>query len=677
MTRQTLSRLLVQALILFLAVAGSIGALLTGFAIPIPPAVLITAAALSLLLPVVLHAPRRGLIFVGLILLLGIVLFALQAMVISGGTALINLGLTHLNDTMNWSFTLLAGSAAMTPLALTTLLLLTAALALGASAFVCLLPNLPGLVFVTLLPAALPFIFLITPHLLSVGMLVCSWFSLWAYCVAADSNPLSIIHSRRFTRFRHRRRSIKRIVRAPQLAALCMVPVVGIAMLASAYLVPQENWQRPINAADAIGLRLPFAGSMRRGDLNHLGSLFYTGQTVLKVRSTIERPLYLRGFTGAVFTGEGWSSADDAAYNAAAQGFAPPAPQNYYAQTMAYWEMPINGRRWSWQPVSYELSVQNLSSDPDALFIPAGLRTDVASLGDAWFVQDGAAATNSLRDYTLEAYTLTAALPSLYYSADSPETRSLYVNAPYWGRYGTEAGTLTAEAAAAYRAYVYDTYTALPESTLAAAQALCQAYGITPALYDAGEWRYLDLSVTADTIADTMAALCRYTVNPPQKPADADFATWFLNDARSGYCVHFATTATILLRSMGIPARYAEGYTVAASDYQQERDADGYIAIPDYRSHAWVEVFSPSQMEWIPVEVTPGYTNSAGQTTPEDNTAADTPAPAMPETARFSQQGLTEDECREALCICHAMLNALRAAQHGMKKALFCLRFGL
>lgn len=47
------------------------------------------------------------------------------------------------------------------------------------------------------------------------------------------------------------------------------------------------------------------------------------------------------------------------------------------------------------------------------------------------------------------------------------------------------------------------------------------------------------------------------------------------------------------------------------------------------------------------------------------------------EKARFSQQGLTEDECREALCICHAMLNALRAAQHGVKKALFCLRFGL
>ena len=55
-------------------------------------------------------------------------------------------------------------------------------------------------------------------------------------------------------------------------------------------------------------------------------------------------------------------------------------------------------------------------------------------------------------------------------------------------------------------------------------------------------------------------------------PEGADFATWFLQEAKSGYCVHFATTGTVLLRALGIPARYAEGYIVIQKDYEKQPD---------------------------------------------------------------------------------------------------------
>ena len=123
-------------------------------------------------------------------------------------------------------------------------------------------------------------------------------------------------------------------------------------------------------------------------------------------------------------------------------------------------------------------------------------------------------------------------------------------------------------------------------------------------------------------------------------PDGVDFATWFLEDAQSGYCVHFATTATVLLRSLGIPARYAEGYIVIQKDYDKQPDAEGYISIEDTHAHAWVEVFDPSLLEWVPVEMTKSATNSSQQTpsasgeptdqmteSPTENTPEVTPEP--------------------------------------------------
>ena len=76
----------------------------------------------------------------------------------------------------------------------------------------------------------------------------------------------------------------------------------------------------------------------------------------------------------------------------------------------------------------------------------------------------------------------------------------------------------------------------------------------------------------------------------------SDFARWFLEESESGYCVHFATATTVLLRAAGIPARYVEGFLVSAS-------ADSDVVVSNQDAHAWVEFYDSGA--WHILEATP------------------------------------------------------------------------
>ena len=77
-----------------------------------------------------------------------------------------------------------------------------------------------------------------------------------------------------------------------------------------------------------------------------------------------------------------------------------------------------------------------------------------------------------------------------------------------------------------------------------------------------------------------------------------DFAQWFLEDSDTGYCVHFATAATVLLRAAGIPARYVTGYMVNC-------EAGKTVTVESDRAHAWVEYYDDVLNTWLIAEPTP------------------------------------------------------------------------
>ena len=99
-----------------------------------------------------------------------------------------------------------------------------------------------------------------------------------------------------------------------------------------------------------------------------------------------------------------------------------------------------------------------------------------------------------------------------------------------------------------------------------------------------------------------------YSLTPGVTPEEEDFVEYFLATSRKGFCVHYASAATLLFRRMGIPARYVEGYLLNPDmvSYVFTDTNEKAYTISDRYAHAWVEIYL-SGYGWVPVEVTKGY----------------------------------------------------------------------
>lgn len=91
------------------------------------------------------------------------------------------------------------------------------------------------------------------------------------------------------------------------------------------------------------------------------------------------------------------------------------------------------------------------------------------------------------------------------------------------------------------------------------------------------------------------ASYDRMTTAMPR--GETDFARWFLYESNTGYCTHFATAATVLLRAAGIPARYVTGYLA-------HTQADQFAQVTTDEAHAWVEYYVHG-LGWVVLEATP------------------------------------------------------------------------
>ncbi|HEV2328572.1 MAG TPA: transglutaminase domain-containing protein [Verrucomicrobiae bacterium] len=82
----------------------------------------------------------------------------------------------------------------------------------------------------------------------------------------------------------------------------------------------------------------------------------------------------------------------------------------------------------------------------------------------------------------------------------------------------------------------------------------------------------------------------------------------FLLQSRKGHCEYFATATVLLLRRMGIPARYAVGY------YVHEPSGDGYI-VRERDAHAWCLVWNANKNKncWETFDTTPSDWVSEGE----------------------------------------------------------------
>jgi len=87
-----------------------------------------------------------------------------------------------------------------------------------------------------------------------------------------------------------------------------------------------------------------------------------------------------------------------------------------------------------------------------------------------------------------------------------------------------------------------------------------------------------------------------YTLQPP--PLGEQQIDDFLFSTRAGFCEHFASSATFLLRAAGIPARIVAGYQGG-----ELNPLGTHLQIRQYDAHAWVEAWLPGQ-GWVELDPT-------------------------------------------------------------------------
>ena len=427
------------------------------------------------------------------------------------------------------------------------------------------------------------------------------------------------------------------------------------------------------------GLKGGVASGNRGVDLERLGDRSYTGQTVLRVLYDWEGDWsaapnawkdYLKSFVGSVYTGSRWerlSGESLSRLKALTEDF---SPQTVPARLEELF--PAGGM--SGLLPEYELTVENVAGNPRLAFLPYGLSLSPQVLEGRGIqlVEDGFGQSvnwlSGTREYQLsslcsptpavyrdrvftgvfsgdlyitvqrlyDSYQDSQGLPrenlaeqgewayaaaydqllqALWQGKNNSQDNGDLWQAPQWllDTFDPDTASFLTQLEA-YNAFVYETYTQLPDGL----GDYLEEYRRKTGLVALGQQQL------AESLVNYFQNNFTYTLTPDQVPEGEDFVQWFLEVSKTGYCVHFATAAVALLRSAGIPARYAEGYAVPADKSGQ------WVNVPDYNAHAWVEYWS-SGAGWIPLEVTPsGPDAPAASYNAQIPVSNGTPAPAAP-----------------------------------------------
>ncbi|MGM0918093.1 MAG: DUF4129 domain-containing transglutaminase family protein [Bacillota bacterium] len=124
------------------------------------------------------------------------------------------------------------------------------------------------------------------------------------------------------------------------------------------------------------------------------------------------------------------------------------------------------------------------------------------------------------------------------------------------------------------------------------------------------------LTETKDNMYDKTKAIEDYlgsakfsyeTQNVAVPGRNEDYVDQFLFDTMIGYCDNFSSSMIVMLRSIGIPARWVKGYT-SGQLYETQMDGNNVYEVTNNNAHSWVEVYFPNR-GWVTFEPTKGFTN--------------------------------------------------------------------
>ncbi|MFC7372611.1 DUF4129 domain-containing transglutaminase family protein [Fictibacillus iocasae] len=150
-----------------------------------------------------------------------------------------------------------------------------------------------------------------------------------------------------------------------------------------------------------------------------------------------------------------------------------------------------------------------------------------------------------------------------------------------------------------YPAYITDNYLQLPESLPERVKTLAQSIvKDKPTIYE--KVKEVEGYFAAEGFGYNTT-----DVKVPKK--GQDYVDQFLFETNIGYCDNFSTSMVVMLRSVGIPARWVKGFT--QGEYEKTLD-DGMkeYTVTNANAHSWVEVYFEG-VGWLPFEPTRGFSN--------------------------------------------------------------------
>lgn len=360
------------------------------------------------------------------------------------------------------------------------------------------------------------------------------------------------------------------------VAALCVLGALGLSLLLPVQPVRPISWSQVIHAWEEwSGARLTgsrpddYAQSGYSKDDTRLGvPLRLRHETFFTAISP--QQTYWRGESKSVYTGRGWSahasgsraadtwSAGLTEVNEALAKERRGVPSDPTIRQTVVFKGQVNGTTPLFSG-GLPLAVERLFSERPGGSGQANTRFDLYA--DAVYAEPGASRQK------LHGYELTAVVPSA-----SPERLRLATGAD-------------PEAISARELQLPQT---LPERVKRLGRELTSRQANR---YDA-----------VQAVSSYLEGRYAYSLDTKTPPEGSDFVDYFLFEQKMGYCDHFSTAMTVLLRSGGIPARWVKGFAPGApvSDDEQRYQ----VSYAD--AHSWVEVYFPGA-GWIPFDPTPGF----------------------------------------------------------------------
>lgn len=113
----------------------------------------------------------------------------------------------------------------------------------------------------------------------------------------------------------------------------------------------------------------------------------------------------------------------------------------------------------------------------------------------------------------------------------------------------------------------------------------------------------------AQAIQREIERRCVYNLKAPRTPGGVDPVTNFLFKSNQGYCDLFASSMTLMARSVGIPARYVTGFYPIKGTRTPKDDA---WTISEAEAHAWSELFF-KDVGWVAFDATEGAREAPGE----------------------------------------------------------------